>query len=187
MTINVRFGWSAQDVNWLHAMVKAKDLRFFKLVVSAWNKAGLYFIGHIVKTQMRGRPGLKVGHGALSGSWYPATEQKPSSHDVIGRITTNSKYARIHQYGGKIVPRRAKALRFISSERVYASSLKTRQSREVRSARTEKTVFARSVRIPKRLHVLEAFRDEGIKIYARELREAMQLFARMWRLGGTTA
>lgn len=186
MTVAVRFGWSAQDVNWLHAMVKSKDLRFFKLVVSAWNRAGLYFIGHIVKTQMRGRPGLKVGTGALGNSWYPLTEQRPSSHDVVGRILTNSKYARIHQYGGKIVPRRAKALRFTVSERVYASSLKTKQSREVRSARSEKTVLAKSVKIPKRLHVLESFRDDGLKIYARELREAMQTFARMWRLGGAT-
>lgn len=170
------------DMTQIRALFERKDAKFLRLVKSAWNRAGLLFIAETVKTQMSGRVspnyGLNVQHGQLRRSWYPLTEI--TGHDVSARIQTDSKYARIHQYGGIVKhPARERLLTF----RRTRKGVKFAKNRQVTKAGRVSKVFHKVVRagsyeikIPKRLYVLESFKTNGLRLYVSELRQALQIF-----------
>lgn len=182
----VTFQWSAKDVKALQALVAARDLNFLEALRSGWQRAGLGFVGFIVKNQMRGRPGLRVGHGQLWRSWFPITTVHASrgapgkrsaggSFDATSRISTDVIYARIHQYGGTIVPKRSRFLYVPTSPAGTKHRAGANPAREGLKYGAD-YVLRRSVKIPKRLHVLETYRVEGLAMYVRELRKALNAF-----------
>lgn len=124
---------------------------FRKECVDGMNRGSLKFIGHIQVSQMSGRPGLRARSGRLRGSWFPKTTY--SDGDIRSRIGTNVKYAKIHQDGGEIKPRRRKYLVFKVDGHF---------------------VSVRRVRIPKRLFVPEAMAKLGASFYRPELKKAFQ-------------
>jgi hypothetical protein len=168
----------------IRALFTRKDARFLRLVQSAWQRAGMFFIGKIVKEQMSGRVqpnfGLNVQHGQLRRSWYPLTEIQ--NHDVRTRIQTDSPYARPHQYGATIKhPARARVLTFRKTRKGnrFAKDKKVTHAGRIRKL-TQKVVSVGSyeIKIPKRLYVIEEFKSSGLKLYISEVREALNIFKR---------
>lgn len=84
--------------------------------------------GHVVEAHAkinasRGRPGLEVGLGTLVGSITvsPARSTRTRAEVDVG---PSVMYARIHEYGGVIVPLHAKVLSWIdedTGERIFAN------------------------------------------------------------------
>lgn len=73
-------------------------------------RACLLVVAHVVKTKLSGQV-LKRRSGDLAGSIAPEVITKKS--EVIGRVGSNLKYARIHELGGVIKPVRAEYLCFV--------------------------------------------------------------------------
>jgi hypothetical protein len=174
----VLFSWGGKDVAALREVIKRRDAMFLEALRKGWQRAGLGFIGFIVKNQMRGRPGLRVGHGQLWNSWVPVTTVQATAKefDATSRIGTDVKYARIHQYGGTIRPKRGRFLYVPTSDAGRANHrLGGNPTREGLQYGRD-YVLKRSVHIPKRLHVLETYKVEGLALYVRELQRALNAF-----------
>ena len=93
---------------------KTDDLsRFFrdaqkdipKIIEYALQRTFRNFEAHIIKTQMRGRPGLRVQTGNLVRSWK-ARPTKRTSDGFKKRFGSSTIYAIFHQKGGKKIPKR---------------------------------------------------------------------------------
>jgi phage gpG-like protein len=117
--------------------------------------AGEKFSSHIQKTQMTGRPGLKVQTGRGRRSWVSKVKSFPTS--VLLTIGSTVKYLRIHQFGGIIKPR-----------------VKTRLRFQVGKGGSKRTVFAKQVKIPKRLRVFEEFREKGRRLIKTAIRNSLK-------------
>lgn len=79
-------------------------------------KAGGFVIEGAAKLHASsGRPGLEVGEGALVNS-ITTTEAKSTRTRAEVDIGPSVLYARIHEYGGVIVPVAAKMLRWFDAE-----------------------------------------------------------------------
>ncbi len=85
--------------------------------------------GHVVEAHAKvnagsGRPGLQIQSGALVGSINTKTERMTKTRATVA-IGPTVLYARIHEYGGVIVPRNAPMLSWINNqgERVFANAV----------------------------------------------------------------
>lgn len=145
----------------IRMMVKTKNFDVFARMrtaagvpmVEVIQKETAFFVSRMQKNQMTGRPGLNVQGGQFRGSWFPETTIE--SGQIKTRAFSEHPGARIHQYGGVIVPRRGRFLRFKIGARV---------------------IFSKRVVIPKRLSVVETYQVEMPDRYknamARVLNEA---------------
>lgn len=158
------------------------------------------FKAEVIRDQMTGRRyadfGLNVGHGTLRRSWKTKTYEY--GDEYIVKLANDSKYAAIHQYGGTITPKSAGALTVpvhSSAKGHYAREFPDlkfipRQGKPPLLVRiTDKGtknskarfdimyVLMKSVRIPKRLHVIEEFQASGNEIIMRNIRGAVNLAA----------
>ena len=128
--------------------IRAKKKLLLSDISSGMNRGMIDFKGHIIKTQMSGRPGLKVGKfpssqtpGYLRRSWFVKTIFM-GDNEVETKLATTASYARIHQYSGIIKPKTKKALSWEMGG---------------------KRIFAKQVKIPKRLHIYEEWKAVGGK------------------------
>jgi len=171
------------------------------------------FVGHIQKRQMTGRPGLIPHHSTagLRGSWH-ASIIKDSGMDYGVKIATRSKYAAIHQFGGVIKAKGGGALAIpISPAAKRAASprdfndlvfinrpghppllIRGHAGRKYGKDGARKGgrmeimyVLKKSVRIPKRLHVLESFKSEGFQVIRRAMWQAIATEMKLRGMQGT--
>ena len=130
------------------------------------NLGMMRFMGHIQLQQMTGRKspgfGLNVRTGHLRGSWYTKIiNDSGNEYGVI--LSTRSKYAAIHQFGGIVKAKNKPFLHF----KIGKGWVRTK-----------------SVTIPKRLYIYEAFKQEGMTT----LRRAMfQSIGKLSRIRATSA
>jgi hypothetical protein len=149
---------------------------------------------------------MRHGGGAgLSGSWF--VREIHGISDSVYRLATRSKYAAVHQYGdgGKVFAKKSKMLAIPISPQAQGKSprdfhdlimisrpghppLLVRQYRKGGAARTAGAerqivredimfVLKRSVKIPKRLHLLEHFRSQGRQIILQNILRQMKKVA----------
>lgn len=78
---------------------------FPKIIEFTLQRTFREFEAHIIRTQMRGRPGLRVQSGTLVRSWK-ARPTKRTSDGFKKKFGTSTIYAIFHQKGGKIIPKR---------------------------------------------------------------------------------
>lgn len=118
-----------------------KEMRkgLFRYVRSFTNVNGVWQRGNL-----RGRPGLFRRSGDLARTFQA---MDVSSGDTIAGAAalgfTTSKYARIHEFGGTILPKRAKFLRFKDTRKGHGHF-----------------VSVRSVTIPARMRWFESFQKD---------------------------
>ncbi len=138
---------------------------------STMQKALVLFTGDIVREQLRGRPGLIYQKGALARSFHASV--KGDGENIVGRVGSSSVYARIHQYGGVIRPKKAKFLAFKihTGTRIFSKSGE-RLKKGVRQY--SPMIFTKQVTIPKRLRVLEAFKTQGVARVRNALNRLME-------------
>lgn len=142
------------------AMVKALEKRSPEIqsaLITGLKQGMRGFESKIIKEQMTGRPGLKRQTGTLARSWSVRTVNK-TNEDAAVRLSTSTKYARIHQYGGRIKPRKKETLRFQFPDGHW--------------------VTTKSVYIPKRLYVYEDFRKNGLPIIKKTM---IRQFAKVFK------
>lgn len=114
-------------------------------------RQSLYFIGHIQKTQMSGRPGTNVQTGKLRRDWFAKVGAAQgggwkNNGLLTVRVWSTTKYVWTHENGATIVPKNSKVLRFKVGGR---------------------WVFAKRVVIPKRLHLRAAFQQDALERYSK--------------------
>ena len=180
MTISAAFRFTPGQVEKIAQLLKQSNPKFLAAVRSNWAKAAQEFIGFIVRTQMTGRPGLRRQSSILSKSWFDATKEVQG--DVTSRIFTETKYARIHQYGGVVkIPPRTQVLEFRRSKRGDVrfakkdASQKTTLSQKRFSQKA--SIGEHVIKIPKRLHVVEEFKTgKGLRLYVQAVKEALKEF-----------
>ncbi len=186
------------DVSKLRQAIKSRNVAFLRAVRANWAKSALGFISKIQTTQMSGRPGLRVISGLLRNSWHQNTVVI-SGKDVNSRIYTSVRYARVHEYGSPskeipaiIIPPRQQILhmktvrtrhglfgmkpggnRFIKTPRPATSATTARNYRSKLV-----NMKAHQIKIPQRLHVRDAWRQEGLKEYTVGLAEALKSYER---------
>jgi hypothetical protein len=159
----------------LGRLLKEKGPEFVSLVERKWVKSSFEFIKFITLTQMSGRPGLKRKSGALARSWYPLVGRR-EGNDLSARVITDSPYAKIHQDGGTI-HRKARTqmnVEFKTSKRGIHRFAKEGKG----TTKKHVSVGEYTITIPKRLHVKEAFDDEGLGLYIQDVRDAMKEITR---------
>ena len=99
---------------------------------------------------MSGRPYLRTVTAALKRSWFVTTNFVKNG--ISSTLKTRSKYAAIHQFGGVIKAKNKPHLHFkIGSQ----------------------WIKKKSVKIPKRLKLFEAFRKDGPKILKKTVLNAL--------------
>jgi phage gpG-like protein len=141
-----------KDFNELDRKIKNFTLNFEKYAEKAAFRFGTAVIQHSRKNYLRGQA-LNVGTGKLFNSMGVAKEK---GGVVIGSIMDGGViYSRIHEYGGTILPKKAKALRFKIGN---------------------KWVVTKKVNMPKRPYLIPAIQDKvedktGQKILIRLLKE----------------
>ncbi len=99
-------------------------------------------VAAVVDTKLSGQV-LNQRTGRLASSIHQVTERTGNS--VIATVGTDVVYARIHEYGGTIVPKVAKALRFVIGD---------------------KTIVAKSVTMPQRSFLRSTLSDREQDIRA---------------------
>lgn len=99
---------------------------------------------------LSGRPGLNSPTGRLRSSINWQVSGQGDSREL--RVGTNVIYGRIHEYGGTIVPKRARLLSFVIGG---------------------KRIFAKQVTIPRRPY-LQPSVDEETPIFARALQTTLR-------------
>jgi phage gpG-like protein len=95
-----------------------------KLLMGSAKAGGHVIEGHAKVNASRGRPGLNIQTGALVGSInvVPSKETRTYAEVETG---PSVEYARIHEFGGVIVPKKAKALSWIGEggKRIFARAV----------------------------------------------------------------
>ena len=167
-----------------------------KVAPKAMSKGMYFFLGEFQKEQLnikdgkvaayggkRTSPrsskfGLRNVSGSLNRSWHIKSGRTGSGFVV--KLATDSKYARIHQYGGTIqhpggtpyitLPDKSGEWRFIplSANKQYSASVMNRI----------KFTKPHAIKIPKRLYLIERFRSRGNTIIMREIVKAAQAIKR---------
>lgn len=140
------------------------------------------FITKIRQEQMSGRPGLEKHSGKFQQSW--SANVKIHGDQVSVMVDSSHVASKIHQYGGIIRPVRAKALTIPvhpSAKGKAAGSfpdlflLRTSKGaflmRGGRGQRKPQLMYVlkKSVKIPKRLHVIEAYKRSGVPMIGRAM------------------
>ena len=108
--------------------------------LTAMRRATEYVRGYIVKNKLSGQV-LKRGTGRLAGS-IGAT-QEIEGQDIVGKVGSRLKYARIHELGGVIRPKNFRYLHFFVKG---------------------EEVFAKKVTIPKRPYIKPSIEESSKKI-----------------------
>ena len=108
--------------------------------LQAMRRATEYVRGYIVKNKLSGQV-LKRGTGRLAGS-IGAT-QEIEGQDIVGKVGSGLKYARIHELGGVIRPKNFRYLHFFVKG---------------------EEVFAKKVTIPKRPYIKPSIEESSKKI-----------------------
>jgi phage gpG-like protein len=131
--------------------------KFLLSAKSGMNVGGLDFIARIQKTRMSGRgDGLKVRTGTLRRSWFPITEF--TKYFIKTQISTNVKYARVHEYGGNV------------SIKAHTRKAHTRKGVPIKASR----VSAHSRYVPPRLKIRETFKKKGQADFLAGIRFALK-------------
>lgn len=130
-------------------IVKALDRKNKRAMSAA--KIGMvqgmeFFRSRILRNQMTGRPGLNVVTGTLRRSWF--IRSRAELDDFITTLATETFYAEVHEKGMTI---RAKNKPYMTFQ--YQGSWHS----------------VKEVTIPKRLNVIEDFKQAGIKIISRQV------------------
>jgi len=121
--------------------------------LQAMRRATEYVRGYIVKNKLKGQV-LNWKKGRLAGSISSA--QRIEGQDVVGMVGSNLKYARIHELGGEIRPKKAKAL-FIP----LRANVLPRQAGLVYG---KDFIFSQLVKIPKRPYIMPSIEESSSKI-----------------------
>jgi phage gpG-like protein len=103
--IDIKFKLSPESIKYLTELPKD----FYKGLVQGMRNA-MFYVEKEAKSSFGIAGNLKVGTGLLRRSIH--TTVKPEGSSVTGTIGSDVVYARIHEYGGTIVPRTAKWLQF---------------------------------------------------------------------------
>lgn len=141
------------------------------------------FEGKIVAEQMNGRPGLMRDSGELARSWFVEVTAPEPNFTVT--LATRIKYARIHQFGGVITPKKGRFLAIPLNKRAREtaprdmSGLRFIPGRQPGSAvlmdgGTPMYALKTKVTIPKRLNVLEDFQKSGRAILRKQVADAFK-------------
>jgi len=171
------------NINQVLNKIKITQKQLFKRAQLGMIKGMREFETDIITKQMSGRQGnsgLDVGTGALRRSWHITSFGERSSFTV--RLGTSSKYARIHQYGGIIKPKKSKYLAIPLRKEARGKSPREFDDLHIRKvrgkdkfvlikkrARKAHYVLQRSVEMPKRLRILERFRTKGWQLIDRQV------------------
>lgn len=174
----------------LYAMA-AKSRELMAAAELGLRKGMEQFKTEVIRDQMTGRRyadfGLNVKTGTLRRSWRIAPRAEGT--DYIVKLANDSKYARIHQYGGTIkhpggTPywMRPEAGMWIftplSLGKLAAGGYGRLETRI-------KFTKPHDIRMPKRLHVMEEFQASGNEIIMRNIRGAVNATAQ--KAGSTTS
>lgn len=113
-----------------------------------------FFKSKIIKEQMTGRKfnlGLNVKTGNARRSWFIRTRYEANGFIATllhSTLSDSTAYLAVHQFGATIRPKKKEWLHF----KIGDNWIKTK-----------------SVRIPKRLYVIEDFKESGLKILSRKV------------------
>lgn len=172
-----------EELKRIAQLIGERNARFLSMLQKGFQRAGQFFIAKIQEEQMTGRPGLNVRTGNLRRSWWPLTYSE--GDDLIGKVFTDVKYARIHQTGGDIaIPARERTLHFKKTKRGtrFASESSAIPSTAGKICKNYFTRIvegkAHVIHIPKRLRILEDFQESGLKMYAGAVVEAYKEFSK---------
>jgi phage gpG-like protein len=184
--------------DFLKKALETKGLHILKAMKRGMQLGMYKFEAEIERTQLVGRPGLKRGSGNLAKSFIVET-QEYGKFDFLVRLASRSKYAAIHQFGGRIVPRNARALTIPVHHdaknhfaRDFGDNLiflpprngkppmlarhKFGGGKKLRSVGLEiMYVLLKSVYIPKRLRILEAYKRVGPAMIGDEIFKQMRI------------
>lgn len=141
------------------------------------------FKKEIIRDQMTGRRyadfGLNVRHGTLRRSWQ--ITQRGDDSNYIVKLATDTKYARIHQYGGTIKhpggtpywmrPENGSFIFTPLSKGKLAAGNYGRLESRIRFTKPH------DIKMPKRLHIIEEFGMSGHDIIMKNIRGAVNLAA----------
>jgi phage gpG-like protein len=118
------------------------------------------FKGTIQRDQMSGRKfadfGLKAPTGNLRRSWRVSKRQY-GEYDFVVKLATDTKYARIHQYGG--VVRHPGGTPYYPTRFTDGKFIPLRK--EMKGTSGVRLTKPHNIKIPKRLHIIEEYRETG--------------------------
>ncbi|KKN47003.1 hypothetical protein LCGC14_0667430 [marine sediment metagenome] len=97
------------DMKGFNKGVKEMPKKMYAGMKIAFRKVGDIFLEKLVMSRLSGRPGLKRTTGTLARSFKRAVFGS-NIRDLNMIVFTDSKYARIHEHGGKIKPKKGSAL-----------------------------------------------------------------------------
>lgn len=173
--------------------LRNKNAVLLKAATVGLHKGMLNFIGHIVKTQMSGRPGLKAPTGKLRQA--NSVIDKVQGLDIISQAQfgfPNAPYTIFHQIGGRFtsrgkmftIPLTPEAEKSRPRDHADLTMIKSKNNQLLLGRRsvnfpykfTPMWVLKRTINIPKRLHIYEEFQARGIDIlgaaYTNEIHKA---------------
>lgn len=188
------------DVKGFQRALALKGNALFTTTRSSLERSRLRLDKHMQTNRLRGRPGLFRRSGRLAQSFTGETTGA-SLRELVMRYGTNVAYARIHEEGGTIRPRRAKWLTIPLPANLMPSGVMRRSIRSfkhVRFIRNKRTghagpsltalcgdspesmkpmfVLVKEVKIPPRLGLMKSWADERNRLIAdlnRAVREAL--------------
>lgn len=166
-------GWNPRESEKLRRLLAKKPVELTKSISKRWSQTLLVFIGKIQKEQMTGRPGLKAKTGTLRRSWFPLVEIIKDSMDVVGKVFTDVKYAKVHQTGMDIAqPAHTRLnVNFKVNERGVHRFAKPGKAN---AAKKGVTFGSRTIHIPKRLRVIEEYQATAFPQMVDDVRQAMK-------------
>ena len=139
-------------------------------------RQGLYvgmeaFKGTIQRDQMSGRKfadfGLKAPTGTLRRSWRVSKRQY-GEYDFVVKLATDTKYARIHQYGGVIRHPGGTPYWMRPTGMTFTfcplSKGKLANGGYDKIASRVRLTKPHNIRMPKRLYIMEEYRTTGVDI-----------------------
>ena len=126
------------------------------------------FKGTIQRDQMSGRKfadfGLKAPTGTLRRSWRTSKRQY-GEYDFVVKLATDTKYARIHQYGGTIRHPGGTPYWMRPTGMTFTfcplSKGKLANGGYDKIASRVRLTKPHNIKIPKRLHIIEEYRETG--------------------------
>jgi phage gpG-like protein len=158
------------------------------------------FEGHIIREYYSGRKsessGLDRTSGALARSWRISQVMRGKGGlNIAVKLATSSAYARIHEFGGVIRPKRAKALavpihphaknhsprefsnlQFIPRKGRAPLLVRAASTKTGKNARLEVMyILLKSVTIPKRTYIFDSFKTTGREMIARKVATALRV------------
>jgi len=157
------------DKEFTSAITRVRELKktagVNSLITNSGKKGMQYFLSKVIREQMQGRPGLKVGTGNLRRSWVVSSSRIDATTISI-KLGTRTKYARIHQYGGTI--RHPGGTPYFPYHIAYEGKFIPLNS-SWKGAPGVKLTKPHDIKMPKRLNILEEFSNVGGKMIRDEI------------------